>query len=472
MKIALCQINTTVGDFAGNVQKVLASLKKAKADGCELALFPELTLTGYPPRDLLDRLSFFQQAQKALETVAQGAQGIAAIVGTIQKNDGSGFPLFNSAVAVKDGKVLHVTHKTLLPNYDVFDEARYFSPSPAPSSVWEYQGLRIGLTICEDIWNVQGFSTYQLYQRDPVTELVSQKPDLILNLSASPFHAAKLGLRQKLLKSTAGKAKCAVIYCNLTGGNDELIFDGCSMVVDPAGQVLQLGQAFEEDYLVHDTQTSAKPLATKDASDVETVYQALVLGTGDYVRKCGFQKVLLGLSGGIDSALVAALATEALGPDNVLGVTMPSPFSSQGSIDDSRQLAKALGIQFQEIPITPVFDTALKQLTPYFEGKPADTTEENMQARLRGLILMALSNKLNRLLVTRVRSRWVTALYMGTCVEDSQLSPTYPKRWFTNWPISLIGTKRSFRPRRSPKLLPQSCDPTKKIKILCRPMTP
>lgn len=400
MKIALCQINTTVGDFNGNVEKVLASLKKAKADGCDLALFPEMTLTGYPPRDLLDRLSFYQEAQKALDKVAQGAQGIAAVVGTIQKNDGPGFPLFNSAVVVKDGAVLHAVHKTLLPNYDVFDEARYFAPAAEPPAPFTYMGLKIGLTICEDIWNVPGFFTHQLYQRDPVAELAKQKPHLILNLSASPFHAAKLGVRQRLLAAAAKKTQSTVLYCNLVGGNDELIFDGYSMAVDKDGNLVHLARGFEEDHFVYDTQAIHPPVEPALPFDTENIYKGLVLGTRDYVRKCGFQKVLIGLSGGIDSALVAALAAQALGPENVLGVTMPSPYSSEGSIEDSRQLAKALGIQFEEIPITPIFEPALRHLTPFFEGRPADTTEENMQARLRGLILMSLSNKLGRLLLS------------------------------------------------------------------------
>lgn len=400
MKIALCQINTTVGDFNGNVEKILASLQKAKTDGCALALFPELTLTGYPPRDLLDRSSFLEEAQKALETVAQGARGIAAVVGTILENKGSGNGLFNSAVAVKDGQILYTAHKTLLPNYDVFDEARYFTPASQPLTPFVYQGLKIGITICEDIWNTEGFETHKLYQRDPLVELAKYQPDVILNLSASPFHTAKLSTRQKLLKAAAEKTKAPVLYCNLVGGNDELVFDGNSMITDAAGTVTQRGLSFEEDYLVYDTNKPLKTAAPASEDEIETVHQALVLGTRDYVRKCGFEKVLIGLSGGIDSALVAVIASEALGPENVMGVTMPSPFSSKGSIEDSRQLAKTLKMEFQEIPISPLFNEALKNLTPFFAGKPPDATEENIQARLRGLTLMALSNKLNRLVLS------------------------------------------------------------------------
>jgi NAD+ synthase (glutamine-hydrolysing) len=400
LKIAICQINTTVGDFNGNADKILASLKKAKADGCALALFPELTLTGYPPRDLLDRASFLEASQKALETVAQGAQGIVAVIGTLLENKGQGNRLFNSAVAVKDGQVLYTVHKTLLPNYDVFDEARYFAPAPEPAKPFEYDGLKIGITICEDIWNAHGFETAKLYQRDPLAELAKHKPDVVLNLSASPFHAAKLSVRKKLLKTATETVNAPVVYCNLVGGNDELIFDGNSMVTDVMGNTAQLGKSFEEDYFIYDTSSPSKISTTGPLSEIETIHKAIVLGTRDYVRKCGFEKVLIGLSGGIDSALVAAIAVEALGSANVMGVTMPSPFSSIGSIEDSRQLAKTLQIEFKEISISPLFEEALKDLTPFFEGKPSDSTEENIQARLRGITLMALSNKLNRLVLS------------------------------------------------------------------------
>ncbi len=400
MKVALCQINTTVGDFDGNVGKISLYLKKAKAAGCGMALFPELTLTGYPPRDLLDRFSFFESAQKALARVAKEAVGIVAVVGTILENKESGNPLFNAAVAVKDGQTLHTYKKVLLPNYDVFDEARYFAPAPKPEPPFVYQGLRIAVTICEDIWNVEGVLSHRLYAKDPVETLAKDKPDLVLNLSASPFHAAKLTVRQRLLKDVTAKTKAPILYCNLVGGNDELIFDGCSMVMDSGGNLFDLGKSFEEDLLIYDTENPSMKQTPLPASETARVYQALVTGTRDYVRKCGFEKVLIGLSGGIDSALVAALAAEALGPENVMGVTMPSPFSSKGSIEDSRSLASALGIDFKEIPITPLYETALASLKPVFGDKPSDTTEENLQARIRGLILMALSNKFRRLVLS------------------------------------------------------------------------
>lgn len=400
MKIAVCQINTTVGDFDGNVEKITLYLEKARQAGCGLALFPELTITGYPPRDLLDRFSFFEKSRKALEKVAQASKGILAVVGTVLENRDPGNPLFNTAVAVADGTILHVYKKVLLPNYDVFDEARYFAPAPRPEPPFSYKGLKIALTICEDIWNVEGLFTSRLYAKDPVDELAKAKPDLVLNLSASPFHYAKLSVRQTLLKEVSRKTKAPVLYCNLVGGNDELIFDGCSMAMDAAGNLFKLGRAFEEDFFVYDTENPSLQPAVPHPDETETLYRALVLGTRDYVRKCGFEKVLVGLSGGIDSSLVAAIAAEALGAQNVMGVTMPSPFSSKGSIEDSRWLAQALGIEFREIPITPLFETALKSLEPAFRDVPKDITEENLQARLRGLLLMALSNKFNRLVLS------------------------------------------------------------------------
>jgi NAD+ synthetase len=400
LKIAICQINTTVGDFDGNVEKISLYLEKAKGAGCDLALFPELTLTGYPPRDLLDRFSFFEKAQKALDAVGEKAKGIVAVLGTILENPGPGNPLFNAAVAVKDGKVLQIYRKVLLPNYDVFDEARYFAPAPKPEPPFTYKGLKIAVTICEDIWNVEGVFTQRLYPTDPVVELAKSKPDLVLNLSASPFHYAKLSVRQTLLKDVTQKTKAPVLYCNLVGGNDELIFDGSSMAMDAAGNLFQLGKPFEEDFFVYDTENPSLKPPPSPVSETAQIHRALVLGTRDYVRKCGFQKVLVGLSGGIDSALVASIAAEALGPENVMGVTMPSPFSSQGSIEDSRSLASALGIEFKELPITPLFEGSLKTLAPLFKDLPRDLAEENLQARLRGLLLMALSNKFNRLVLS------------------------------------------------------------------------
>jgi NAD+ synthetase len=400
MKIAVCQMNTTIGDFDGNASKVELCLKRAKEEGCEIALFPELTLTGYPPRDLLDRFSFFTQAQKALDQVAKASKGILTVVGTILANKEPGNPLYNAAVAVKDGEVLYTQKKVLLPNYDVFDEARYFSPAPEPAPPFQYRGLKIGVTICEDIWNMEGLYSHRLYSVDPVEQLIKSKPGLVLNLSASPFHAAKLPVRQAILKKLAKAVGAPALYCNLVGGNDELVFDGCSMAVDAAGNLFHQAKSFEEDFFIFDMESPSIQKPSLPVNEVKHIYQALVTGTRDYVRKCGFEKVLIGLSGGIDSALVATLAVDALGSENVMGITMPSIYSSKGSVEDSKELAQNLGIEFQEISITAVFEASLKSLQPSFKEKPKDSTEENLQARARGLFLMALSNKFHRLVLS------------------------------------------------------------------------
>jgi NAD+ synthase/NAD+ synthase (glutamine-hydrolysing) len=399
VKIALCQINTTIGDFEGNVSKVLQSLDRARMAGCGLAVFPELTLTGYPPRDLLERPAFLKAADRALRRVARSARGIAATVGTVLPNRGPGNPLFNAAVTVKDGRILHVARKVLLPNYDVFDEDRYFEPAPGPARPFSLGGLAIGVTVCEDIWNTHPVRR-PLYDRDPVRELAKARPDVVVNLSASPFHRDKLAIRQGILASASRRLRCPVLYCNLVGGNDDLVFDGASMAVDAKGRLVSRAPDFEEDLLVFGTVLPRRDVRPVSADDAESQYRALVLGTRDYVRKCGFTRVLVGLSGGIDSALVACIAVEALGSENVLGVTMPSPYSSRGSVEDSRTLANALGIDFRVLPITGAFRASLKALAPAFRGARPGLAEENLQARLRGMFLMALSNKSGRLVLS------------------------------------------------------------------------
>ncbi len=411
MKIALCQINTTVGDFDGNVAKIGEFLDRARAAHCGLAVFPELALTGYPPRDLLERPGFLKKAAQALQAVAGKSRGIAALVGTVVPNPGTGNPLFNAAVLVMDGRVLETRHKTLLPNYDVFDEDRYFEPAREAQEPLSLGGLRIGVTICEDIWNHPAGLSRKLYDLDPVADLAARKCDLVVNLSASPFHLAKSEMREEVARQAARKLHCPVLLCNLVGGNDELVFDGSSLALDAEGRLGARAKDFEEDLLVVEAPNPSATVAPT-SGETEALYRALVLGTRDYVTKCGFRQVLVGLSGGIDSALVAALAAEALGPDNVLGVTMPSPFSSKGSVDDSAALAKALGIRFEKIPLTPLYEQSLASLKPSFEGKAPDLTEENLQARLRGLLLMALSNKFLRLVLSTGNK---SELSMGYC---------------------------------------------------------
>jgi NAD+ synthase (glutamine-hydrolysing) len=414
MKIALCQVNTTVGDFPGNVETILSFATRAKEAGCSLAVFPELTLTGYPPRDLLERPGFARKAEKALGDLSTRLpKGLSVLIGTIVPNTEKGNHFFNAAVLIEDGTVRETRRKTLLPNYDVFDEDRWFEPCPASEPPMQIGALSVGVTLCEDLWHHPIGLPKSLYDRDPVADLVKHKRkiDLLINLSASPFHHAKLSVREEVARQAGLKCGAPVLYCNLVGGNDELIFDGCSLVVDAKGRVSARGKAFEEDLLVVDYPSLSGPLASA-VGETEGMYRALVLGLKDYVRKCGFKQALIGLSGGIDSSLVAALAVEALGAENVLGVTMPSPYSSGGSVTDSEVLAKHLRIKFLNIPLTPVFHQALETITPHFEGKPSDLTEENMQARLRGLYLMAISNKFNRLVLSTGNK---SEMSMGYC---------------------------------------------------------
>ncbi len=412
MKIALCQINTTVGAFRANVDKVVAASERAKTLGCDLAVFPELTLTGYPPRDLLERPGFLRRAEEALLDAASRAKALPCLVGTVSPNPGTGNPLFNVAAFVRDGRIAATRRKTLLPNYDVFDEHRYFEPSPAPEEPLEFGGLRIGITICEDLWTGAIGLPRELYARDPVADLSGSKCDLLVNLSASPFHQAKLSAREEVARRAALRTGAPVLYCNLVGGNDELVFDGYSLAVDASGVLTARAKGFVEDILVVEIPGMKSPEKSPSPGETESLWMALVLGIRDYLGKCGFKQALVGLSGGIDSALVAALAAEALGPENVLGVTMPSPYSSRGSIEDSEALARNLGIGFMKIPITPLFEQSLLTLKTPFQGRAPDLTEENLQARLRGLILMALSNKFNRLVLSTGNK---SELSMGYC---------------------------------------------------------
>jgi NAD+ synthase/NAD+ synthase (glutamine-hydrolysing) len=412
MKIALCQINTTVGDFSGNVESILAFAKRAKEARCAIAVFPELTLTGYPPRDLLERPGFARKAEEALsDLVKRLPKDLAVFIGTILPNTGRGNHFFNAVALIENGLVRETRRKTLLPNYDVFDEDRWFEPCPQPEPPIQVAGLSVGVTLCEDLWNHPIGLPKSLYDRDPVADLARNKLDLLINLSASPFHHAKLSVREEVARQAVLKSGAPTLYCNLVGGNDELVFDGCSLALDSKGCVTARGKAFEEDLLVVDYPSLAGPVASV-SGETEGLYRALVLGLHDYVTKCGFKQALIGLSGGIDSCLVAALAVEALGAENVLGVTMPSPYSSRGSVDDSEALAHNLGIRFLNIPLTPMFHSSLDTLTPFFEGKPADLTEENVQARLRGVLLMALSNKFNRLVLSTGNK---SEMSMGYC---------------------------------------------------------
>ncbi len=400
MKIALAQIDTTVGDFAGNTELIVKNAQCARQRGADLVVFPELALCGYPPRDLLDKPGFIERSQSELLRLARSLPPIPALVGYVRRSKVSqGRRVANAAAWLEGGRVALDYAKILLPFYDVFDESRYFEPGTAVC-VHEYGGLRIGITICEDVWNDKNFWANRLYTRDPVEECIAAGANLLLNIASSPYTTGKIQLRYDMLNAIAGKQGIPVAYVNHVGGNDQLLFDGSSLAFNGRGQLCARARAFAEDLVIFDTEGGEQDIRPAPGSESEEIYLALTVGIRDYVRKCGFKKALVGLSGGIDSSLVATLASDALGPDNVLGVGMPGPYSSPGSIRDAEALARNLGIEFRVIPITPIFESYLTTLDPLFEGAPRDVTEENIQARVRGNILMALSNKLGSLLLT------------------------------------------------------------------------
>ena len=393
MRLALAQLNTTIGDLHGNAARILASYQRAVAAGATLMLTPELALTGYPPRDLLAKRRFVQDNLRILAELAPQIGETAVLVGYVDVNPHRpGRDYLNAAALLHRGQIVARRYKTLLPTYDVFDEDRYFQPAES-STVVDLAGEKLAITICEDIRNTQGYWPNRLYRRDPVEELVATgRPSILLNISASPFHLGKAALRQDVLRAVALKHRVPLVYCNLVGGNDELVFDGQSLVVDASGNILAQGAAFQEDLLIVDLET-AQPVPVPAVAPVTAVHDALVLGLRDYVSKCGFKSVVLGLSGGIDSAVTACLAVSALGPENVMGISLPSQFSSAGSLDDAKQLADNLGIRYEVLPIRTAFETLRGSCQELFHGLPEDTTEENMQARIRGTILMAISNK-------------------------------------------------------------------------------
>lgn len=399
MRIAVAQLNTTVGDIAGNEAKILAAYQRGVAAAAELVVVPELALTGYPPRDLLSKRAFVTANLAALGRLAAATGDVGLVVGFVgESSRRPGRELTNSAALLAQGKIVAIRHKTLLPTYDVFDEDRYFEPASENLPV-EFRGRKLGLTICEDVWNDEDFWSQRRYRPNPAVELARAGAEIILNLSASPWHVGKDRTRHAMLASLAGKIGRPVVYCNLVGGNDELVFDGQSLVFNAAGGLVAQAEAFREDFRVVDTGV-AGGATPRDLVTEQSIHDALVLGTRDYLHKCGFRSAVLGLSGGIDSAVVAALAVAALGRENVRGLALPSEFSSEGSLSDAHQLAENLGIAFDVVPIQPPFLTVKGQLHGVFAGRAEDVTEENIQARLRGVILMAMSNKFGSLLLT------------------------------------------------------------------------
>ena len=400
MKIALGQINPTIGDFSGNSARIIDFSKRARAAGASLILFPELSVCGYPPRDLVERSAFVENNRKAAESIAAQTCGIAVICGVVTPAQAeTGKSVMNSAVWLEDGKVVLQQSKMLLPTYDVFDEMRNFAPANS-QSVFPFCGKKMALTICEDAWNDKRFWNKRLYTADPVELLVQAGGDFVLNISASPFWIGKRELRRDMLAAIARNYKVPVVMVNQVGGNDSLVFDGSSVVLDSSGNVVAQAKSFEEDLLLFETDPLAGEMHEQVSGEEGSVYSALVLGTRDYVHKCGFERVIIGLSGGIDSALTAAIAVEAVGAKNVIGVGMPGPYSSQGSIDDGRQLAENLGIRFELLCITDIFDSYRKTLQGVFAGMKEDVTEENLQSRARGGLLMALSNKFRALVLS------------------------------------------------------------------------
>ncbi len=413
LRIAACQIDTVVGDLGGNVDRVLAALDEAEAAGADLAVFPELAVTGYPPEDLLLKPGFVSDNLAALEKVASRTGRCAAVVGFVD----AGRDLFNAAAVCAFGSVQGVYRKRLLPNYAVFDEQRYFAPGMEPPTLYLVAGVRVGVSICEDVWAPAG----------PAAEQAAGGAELVVNLSASPYYAGRLPERERMLATRAADASCALVYVNSVGGHDELVFDGSSLVLDASGGLVARAPQFVEQVMVVDLDVrpvfrkrlldprgratapaleevlitprsetadgSARPVPAEPLSRVEEVHRALVLGTRDYVVKNGFTDVVIGLSGGVDSSLVAAVAVDALGPEHVHGVLMPSRYSSPGSVSDALELARNLGIDHRVIEIEPIHAATLGQLAPSFEGWPPDLAEENVQARIRGMLLMALSNK-------------------------------------------------------------------------------
>ncbi|MCK4625819.1 MAG: NAD(+) synthase, partial [Phycisphaerae bacterium] len=393
MKIALAQINPTVGDIAGNGLKISESIARAEQAGAELVVFSELSLLGYPPQDLLSRSSFISAAVDAVEALADRCRRIAALVGFVRPAGNlPGKPLENAAALLADGAVAGVYVKTLLPTYDVFDERRYFRPgaSQAPLIL---AGRRIGVSICEDIWDRSALAALgqASYRADPLADLRKAGAEIIINMSASPFQLGKAGLREDLVRRQAVRAKTPIVYVNQVGGNDELIFDGASLVVGADGEILARCKSFAEDLLVIDTDAGAGRCEPND-SDMEQLAAALKLGLRDYVRKCGFKSVVLGLSGGIDSAVVAAIAADALGAENVLALAMPSRYSSDHSLADARQLARNTGIRLLELPIDPIHAAYEQALAGHLPKDRPDTTDQNIQARIRGNLVMAFSN--------------------------------------------------------------------------------
>ncbi len=398
MIVALAQINPIIGDLEYNSKKIIEAIQKGKREGAQIVVFPEMAICGYPPEDLLLLPSFVAACEEALQNIVAVTQGITAIVGCVRTNPAGEKKRFNSAAIIQEGKLLGFSDKMLLPDYDVFSERRYFDPAETVR-VWDIAGKKVGITICEDIWQHSGAaSEYVSYSHDPIEELKKEKIDLLINLSASPYYIRRAETRFEVCKTTSLALKCPTLFCNQVGANDGLIFDGFSLCVAPDGTIFNYGKSFEEDFLRVDlTQGFHQKLIRSDP--IEDLFKALVLGVRDYFHKSGLKKACFGLSGGIDSAVVAAIAKEALGKENIVSFALPSRYSSEESFSDADTIAKNLDIQLETLSIEGPFQAFLETLAPQFKDQPVDVTEENLQARIRGALLMAFSNKFGYLVL-------------------------------------------------------------------------
>lgn len=447
MRIALAQFNPTVGDLAGNADRMIEFVRRAAARQADLVVFPELALCGYPPRDLLEKPSFIDRSEAELQRLADAtaALGPALIVGTISRaSKSTGKSLYNSAVVLDRGDLVFEQHKMLLPTYDVFDESRYFAPADH-QEVLSLRGRRIALTICEDAWNDKNFWERQLYQRDPVEELIKQGAEMLISINGSPYHQFKREQRREMFRALAQRHRVPVYYVNEVGGNDQLVFDGSSFAMNAEGHLTATAASFAEDLIL------AGDHHANLSDEAEAVYEALVLGTRDYLHKCGFSKALIGLSGGIDSSLTAVIAVDAIGRENVIGVSMPGPFSSDHSKSDAKDMAEALGIRYLVSPISDICVTFEQVLAPAFAGAPRDVTEENLQSRLRGVTLMAFSNKWNALVLTTGNK---SELAVGYCTLYGDMCGGLAV--ISDIPKTLVYELSRIGNRRHPGAIPES----------------
>lgn len=453
MKIALGQFNPTVGDLAGNARRMAAMAREAASRGARLVVFPELSLAGYPPRDLVEKPSFLDRNEEELQRLARetATLPLAVVCGYVGRSpSATGRAAQNAAAVLHAGEVIFRQAKILLPTYDVFDEVRYFQPAEK-QSLFTWDGRRIALTICEDAWNDKQYWERPLYQRDPVDELIRQGGEILLSINGSPYHMGKRALRREIFRSLARKHNVPVVYVHQVGGNDQLVFDGSSFALNAQGDPIAEAASFDEDLILVDLASGAGDRRPTHTDENEAVYEALVVGTRDYIRKCGFRKVLIGLSGGIDSSLTAVVAVDAVGRENVTGVAMPGPYSSDHSLTDARAMAEAFGIRFEVSRISGVYDRFVEDLAPLFAGAPPDIAEENLQSRLRGVTLMALSNKWGAIVLTTGNK---SELAVGYCTLYGDMCGGLAV--ISDVPKTLVYELSRVANRRHPGAIPES----------------